>query len=170
VTDRAVKERTLALEVRHAEATGGTFRDAETANIRNLERMAARKRDARPRPLAAKPKPMLRSELAGVTRTVAKPKRVTMPRCKFCGLCRRCKRELRVAEILRRHRIGDVAVAPFANSLAIVVLAHNMRRRYRDGSVEFRFDELAGFQLDRALIAAVELVCERSALTMGTWA
>jgi hypothetical protein len=45
-----------------------------------------------------------------------------------------------------------------------------MRRRYRDGSVEFRFDELAGFQLDRALIAAVELVCERSALTMGAWA
>jgi hypothetical protein len=57
VSDRArgIKERTLAMEVKHAQAMGGTFRDAETANMRNLERMEARKR--LPKKIAAAVKP-----------------------------------------------------------------------------------------------------------------
>lgn len=172
---RWVKERTLEVEARHAHVIGGTIRDAEDANNRNLIRLDARKRENKPkpvkRPVDAGKREITHSDLkaAGVTKRQARVAKIAAYKCKHCGLCRRCRRELRVAEIMRRHRIGDSAVKDLANSLAVMVLAHGLRKLYRDGSVEFRFNELEGFQRDRALVSATERICEQSSATMGAW-
>lgn len=172
---RWVKERTLEIEARHVHAIGGSIRDAEDANARNLIRLDARKRENKPkpvkRPVDAGRREITHADLkaAGVTKRAAKVTPIAAYKCKHCGLCRRCRREARVAEIMRRNRQGDSTVMALANSLAVMVLAHGLRKLYRDGSVEFRFHELEGFHRSRALIAATELICERSASTMGPW-
>ncbi len=172
---RWVKERTLEIEARHANAIGGSIRDAETANANNLIRLDARKREDKPKPVkqavdVAK-RDISHADLkeAGVTKRTASVVKIAPYKCKHCGLCRRCKRELRVSEIMRRNRLGDSSVMAYANALAVMVLAHGLRKLYRDGSVEFRFNELEGMPRNRALVAATELVCERSSATMGAW-
>ncbi len=172
---RWVKERTLEVEARHIHVIGGSIRDAEDANARNLIRLDARKRENKPKPVKqrvdAGKREVTHSDLkaAGVTKRRAQVTKIAAYKCKHCGMCRRCKRELRVAEIMRRNRNGDTSVHALANSLAVMVLAHGLRKLYRDGSVEFRFNELEGLQRNRALLAATELICERSSATMGAW-
>lgn len=172
---RWVKERTLEVEARHANVIGGSIRDAEDANARNLIRLDARKRESKPKlvkqAVDVGSREITHADLkeAGVTKRRAQVVKVAPYRCKHCGMCRRCKRELRVSEIMRRNRIGDSSVMAYANSLAVMVLAHGLRKLYRDGSVEFRFNELDGLQRNRALLAATELICERSSATMGAW-
>jgi hypothetical protein len=172
---RWVKERTLEVEARHAHVIGGSIRDAEDANARNLIRLDARKREDKPKPVKQAvdvgKREITHAQLkeAGVTKRRARVTKIAAYKCKNCGLCRRCKRELRVSEIMRRNRIGDASVSALANSLAVMVLAHGLRKMYRDGSVEFRFNELEGLHRNRALLAATELICERSSATMGAW-
>jgi hypothetical protein len=172
---RWVKERTLEVEAKHAHVIGGSIRDAEDANARNLIRLEARKRENKPKPVKQRVDAAAREishddlKAAGVTKQRARVAKIPAYKCKHCGLCRRCRRELRVAEIMRRNRIGDASVHAYANSLAVMVLAHGLRKLYRDGSVEFRFNELEGIHRNRALVAATELICERSSQTMGAW-
>ena len=170
---RWVKEKTLSLEAHHIQIAGGTFRDAETANTRNLERLAARQRLAKPKP-AAKVNTAQREvthadlKAAGVTKKVAKVAKVAAYKCKHCGLCRRCRRELRAATIMRRGKI-EPKIGEFSNALVVLVLAHGMRQMYRDRGLEFPFNTLTGAMRDRAFVAAVERICDRSVLAMGAW-
>ncbi len=172
---RWVKERTLEVEARHTHVIGGSIRDAEDANNRNLIRLDARKRENKPKPvkqaLDVSKREITHADLkeAGVTKRRSSVVKIAAYKCKHCGMCRRCRRELRVSEIMRRNKVGDSSVMALANSLAVMVLAHGMRKLYRDGSVEFRFNVLEGLQRNRALLAATELICERSSATMGAW-
>lgn len=171
---RWVKEKTLQLEAAHIQIAGGTFRDAETANAANLERMAARKREAKPKPVKRKVDAAQREvshadlKAAGITKKVATVKPVAAYPCKHCGLCRRCRRELRAADIMRRGKV-EPKIGEFSNALVVLVLAHGLRQMYRDRGVEFPFHKLVGAMRDRAFVAAVERICERSTGAMGAW-
>lgn len=172
---RALKERTLAMEVAHATATGGTFRDAETANMRALERLEARKREPKkPKPQAKRRefqhREVTKKELASVTRKPAKPKKLSAPSCKFCGTCRWCKRFRRSQLIMQKAREGDVAMLRLTMELVGLALAAQQKSDYKDAlGVEYPFSRIAGFTATRAVNAGVESVCDRSVNQLGGW-
>jgi hypothetical protein len=177
VTDkaRALKERTLAIEVHHAELTGGTLRDAETANARNLERMEARK--SQPRRVAPPAKPRVfqhrevtKQDAAEVTRRPAPVKKLHAPKCRFCGTCRWCKRFSRSQLIMSKARMGDAAMLALTHELVGLALAAQQKSDYRDaGGVEYPFSRITGHTATRAINAGVESVCDRSVPHLGAW-
>lgn len=174
--NRLLKERTLAIEVAHANATGGTLRDAENANMRALERLEARKRYKKPSAKAAPRKfehrEITKKELAAhnVTRKPAPPKKVIPPPCKFCGTCRWCSRFKRTQEIMRKARLGDANMLALGDELAGLALAAQQRSDYRDAlGVEYPFSRIVGFTANRAVTAGIESVCDRSTRWLGPW-
>lgn len=170
--DRWVKEQTLRREIEHASALGLSFRDAETTNIRNLERLAARKRDFKaPKPRAAKPQPD-RAALAdaGVSKRVAPVKSIPTSRCGHCGVCHGCKRERRMALIMDKARKGDVKLLALAWDITGLVLASQARNRYQDlGGRRYDFHEMAGRTRIRARNAGIDAACDASIPLLGNW-
>lgn len=164
---RWVKERTLALEV----AQHPTLRAAESANMRALERLANRKRKPR---VAKKPRKIETPEqLAreGVTVRPAAPRKIPqMPPCKRCRKCLWCKRAIRISMIGVKALQEDVRALALQNELNAIVLAASGKRDYRDAlGRELPFSRLVGPDVDKAVNAGVEWVCDRSASFMGQW-
>lgn len=167
---RWVKDRTLAMEAEHAKAIGLSMRDAETANLRNLDRLAARRRLARP--AATRPRAAAREPIAAdprVTKRVAKPRKMPVLRCGFCGVCKTCKRNLRVGQIMQRRAQQEPLGIQLANALTIMVLAHDLRKVFKDCGAEYPFDRLTGHARNAALVAATERICDRSSVAWGDW-
>lgn len=168
---RWVKDRTLAMEAEHAKVLGLSARDAETANMRNLDRLASRS-SARPA-RKAKPAQPARPEPARtdprVTKRVAKPRKMPVLRCGFCGVCKTCKRNLRVGQIMQRRAQQEPLGIQLANALTIMVLAHDLRKIFKDCGAEYPFDRLTGHARNAALVAATERICDRSSVAWGDW-
>ncbi len=172
---RWVKERTLALEVDHAQSAGGTLRDAETANARNLERLANRRKVALPPPRFKAPEPNYREctheelRAAKVRKRPAKIVPVRKHMCGgACGLCLDCKRLARVA-LIRDRLPGEPRLAPVVNALAVLAIAFGLRRRFRDAGVEFPFDSQREAVRCRAHDSAVSQILDRTTPILGDW-
>lgn len=167
---RWVKDRTFAMEADHAKSIGLSMRDAETANLRNLDRLAARRRTARP--AAARTGPPQREPVAvdpRVTKRVAKPRKMPVLRCGFCGVCKTCKRNLRAGLIMQRKKQQDPLGMQLANALTMMVIAFDMRVIFKDCGAEYPFDRLTGHARNAALVAATERICDRSSVAWGDW-
>jgi hypothetical protein len=164
---RWVKEQTLKLEVGHH----ATFREAEIANLRSLERMANRKRKPK---RAKKPAPTPSAEklaASGVTvREAPKRKAPAMPPCKLCRQCVWCKRAIRVSMIGVKSRQQDLRARALQDELNAIVLAAAGRRDYRDAlGRELPFSRIKGHDVDKAVTMGIEWVCDRSTTFMGQW-
>ena len=178
---RWVKDKTLAMEVAHANATGGTHRDAELANQRNLERLAGKARDLPIRSRSASTQERDEPNLGnagrwaeraaqGVFRRAPKVLVVKSPPCGNCGRCLRCRRDARVLAIQARGRAGDVVAKALAWDLAGAMLAEQGRKDYRAGNgVVYPFSRLRKPQRIQAFLAHVENVCDRSVKLLGAW-
>lgn len=171
---RWVKERTLALEVQHAQLLGGTLRDAEDANRIALARLASRNLHRKPksRPTPTKrPEPATHRELADAKVFHRSPKirKVRASRCGNCGMCIPCKRQARAIDIIRRHKAGEFRLGKLVNQLAMMTLAFDLRMRFRDFGAEFPFDSVHESVRLRALDAVTERICDRSSGIIGEW-
>ena len=170
---RWVKDRTLALESAHAQVLGLSMRDAETANARNLDRLDARqaRRPARkPKAVTTARRELTRADLdAGVTKRTPKARKMPVLRCGFCGVCKTCKRNRRVGEIMQRRAQHEPLAIQLANALTIMVLAHDLRKVFKDCGAEYPFDRLTGHARNAALVAATERICDRSEAAWGAW-
>ena len=169
---RWVKEQTLAIEARHAQSVGLSSRDAETENLRQLERLANRARKPRkqkPRKVATPSAEQLAKE--GVTVRVA-PKRTApkLPPCKLCRTCLWCKRAIRVSYIGVKARQQDTRALALQNELNAIMFAALGQKDYRDEiGRELPFSRLTGKDVDKAVTAGIEWVCDRSVSFMGQW-
>lgn len=168
---RWVKEQTLAIEARNAAASGRTFRDAETENTRQLTRLAERKQ---------KPKKPKRTRIdttaeqlakSGVTVKPATPRRLApMPACRLCRRCVWCKRSLRMSQIARRAKEEDVRARALMDEIMAITFAAMSRKDYRDAlNRELPFSRITGHDVDKAVTAGLEWVCDRSTSFMGQW-
>lgn len=169
---RWVKEQTLAIEARNARAMGRSFRDAETENTRQLERLANRKRK-KPAPKKL-PRPIDNPEqLAkeGVTiRPAPKRKALQMPPCKLCRVCVWCRRAIRVSHIGLRARQDDRRARALQDELNAIMIAAIRRADYRDAlGRELPFSRITGKDVDKAVTQGIEWVCDRSIPFMGQW-
>lgn len=178
---RWVKERTLAMEIAHQQRIGGTLREAEDANMRSLERLAARRRDDSPAPQAAAPagarddQPNIghsaRVAQRGVTRRAA-AELETAPSspCNYCGQCVRCKREARVHAIMARARKDDPAARELTKEMVGAVWAQQQRRDYKSmAGVVYPFSRAKARQRQTMLNALIDAVCDRSVKLLGAW-
>jgi hypothetical protein len=168
---RWVKEKTLAIEANHANATGVSFRDAETTNTRQLERLANRKR--KPKKPKAPRKDWTPEQLAkqGVT-VKAAPKKAPpkLPPCKLCRVCVWCKRAIRVSHIGLRARQDDLRARALQDELNAIMIAAITRKDYRDALArELPFSRITGHDVDKAVTMGIEWVCDRSVNFMGQW-
>lgn len=164
---RWVKEQTLKLEVGHH----ATFRDAEAANLRSLERMSNRKRKP---PKKKKPAPVPTAEQlagSGVTVKAAKVRKApSLPPCKLCRKCVWCRRAIRVSMIGIKSRQQDLKARALQDELNAIMLAAIGRRDYRDAlGRELPFSRIIGHDVDKAVTMGIEWVCDRSASFMGQW-
>jgi hypothetical protein len=89
--------------------------------------------------------------------------------CGHCGLCLECKRLARLAEIRRRELLGETAMRPFTNALAMTGIAHGLRRQLRDAGTIFPFDSPSEAVRLRAFNAMVDRVCDRTVGICGEW-
>lgn len=176
--DRWVKEQTLALEVAAARAEGRTLRDAERANNASLERLAGKKRELRAAPAPAGPtvdpdaiaRADERIAARGVTRTAPTVRTLVPSRCRSCGRCLVCRRDMRILAINQSARKGDLRAAALAWDLAGALLAMQGRKRYRGGDGrEYDFARLNRGGRERAFNALVASVCDRSVKLFGVW-
>lgn len=168
---RWVKEQTLKVEAEYAQKLGLSSRVAEIENQRQLERLANRKQKPR-KPKA--PKKIDSPEAvaaAGVTQRVAPKRRpIAIPSCKWCGLCLRCKREMRLSMITAKARELDQRAIALTAELVAIGFAANGRRDYRDAlGRELPFSRLKGHDRDKAVTQGAEWVCDRSVSFMGQW-
>lgn len=174
---RWVKEKTLEMEVRHAQTVGGTFRDAETQNnaaLIRLENRRARKRlsrQGRKREIAAQRKiagrEITRKELsdAGVTRRPASPILKPPP---IAAVDRPWA--FRIARIMELGRQGDRRAIQLALEVVAIKMAVSAKRDYKDAvGRELPFSRLRGASVHRAVRAGMEWVCERSIPLLGAW-
>lgn len=168
---RWVKDQTLAIEVRNAQAQGLSLRHAEIENSRQLERLANRKRKK-----AAPKKPRIDTTAeqlaaAGVTKKIAKPRHLApMPACKLCRKCVWCKRSLRMSQIATRARQDDVRARALMDEITAITFAAMSRKDYKDAlNRELPFSRITGHDVDKAVTMGIEWVCDRSIAFMGQW-
>lgn len=173
---RWVKEQTLKLEADHAAAVGLSGRDAEVANLANLERMDARKRQDKPKQrkkkVDAAKREVTHADLikAGVTKKTPEIRKVKPRACGYCGVCVSCRREVRVRLIMGKAREGDTLATSLCWELAAIVFAKQKRTDYRDYlGREFPFSRLQGADVRKASNRAVDLICDRSVRLLGEW-
>lgn len=174
---RWVKEQTLEREVAHAKARGLSLRDAEKFNAHHLERLSNRrartkapkkktKRDAVQRDITHE-----QLAAAGITKKVpvarAQP---PMPPCKLCRQCVWCKRTFRLSQIATRARQLEPKAVSLVSELVAIQFAANQRKDYKDAiGRELPFSRLKGADIDKAVNAGIEWVCDRSTSFMGQW-
>lgn len=164
---RWVKERTLALEI----GQHSTLRDAESANMQALSRLASRKRKPKARKKARKIDTLDQLAKENVTvRPAPRRKIPQMPPCKRCRRCLWCKRAIRISMIGVKARQNDIRALALQNELNAILLAASGKRDYRDAlGRELPFSRLVGPDVDRAVNAGVEWACDRSTSFMGQW-
>jgi len=168
---RWVKDQTLKIESEYARKLGLSSRDAETENLRNLERLSNRKQKPRKPKAPRKIDSPEAVAASGVTQRAApkKPK-ILPPSCKWCGLCLRCKREIRLTQITAKARELDQRAIALTAELVAIGFAANARRDYKDAlGRELPFSRLKGHDRDKAVTAGAEWVCDRSTAFMGQW-
>lgn len=170
---RWVKERTLAAEIQHAQTIGLSARDAETANIRNLERLEARKRDAKPRTTPAKPqrREVTRADLAAanVTKRAATVRKVRPPRCNYCGVCVKCRRELRIRALINLSKT-DPRAETLLWEVYAVMRAADLGKDFQDGTGRIvPISTMNGPQRRRVATDCINAVCDRSTALLGAW-
>lgn len=169
---RWVKERTLAIEVRHAQNLGLPARVGEAENARLLQRMDALARNER-----SAVAPPTRSRIidpskveweerrraaAGVVRRKLKQRTVRdISPCGRCGTCRACMRERRVQVICKLALKQDVAATTLVTKLLGTISDANACRG--------RFEAMAQRDRDRAVERVTEDVCDATIPTMGEW-
>jgi hypothetical protein len=175
---RWVRDRTLKMEADYALATGRTYRDAELANQKSLERLSGKARDERPTLSRGPRKPPREGVVErhakraeqGVTIRPAPVLVAPVSLCKHCGRCKTCKLEVRVLSIQRKGREGDVVGQALSWELAGAMLAHQARKDFRGGTgVRYEFSQLTPRDRTRAFLAAVASVCDRSVKLLGAW-
>jgi hypothetical protein len=170
---RWVKEQTLKREIEDARAIGLSARWAETLNARNLERLSNRKRKPAVKKAPKPPAELTPEQLAkaGVTKKIATARKLpSMPACNLCRQCLRCKRELRMSQIASKAKQLDQKAIGLAMELSAIVMAAARRNDYRDAiGRELPFSRLVGHDVDRAVTAGCEWVCDRSTSFMGQW-
>lgn len=168
---RWVKEQTLAIEANHASAAGVSFRDAETNNTRQLERLANRKRKPK-KPKAPRKNwtPELLAKQGVTVREAPKRKAPPMPPCKLCRVCVWCRRAIRVSHIGLRARQEDMRARALQDELNAIMIAAIRCRDYRDAlGRELPFSRIKGHDVDKAVTQGIEWVCDRSIPFMGQW-
>ena len=168
---RWVKEQTLKREILHAQSVGLSARDAETTNMRALERLANRKqRPAKPKKQRAKAiKPETFAE-AGVSVREAPKQKAPVSVCNFCGKCRTCRRDMRMVAIIQKGKQGDTAAEAMAWEIVGLLMASQQGSDYRDAAGRhYPFSIMNKRDRARAYIAGVEHVCDRSIALMGGW-
>lgn len=165
---RWVKETTLAIEVRHAQAIGGTFRDAESENNRLLERMEALARIEKPKP--SKPTgPRKSREQRALDRAVSvkralpevKPS-AKMPPCKFCGGCLHCRRLIRM-QAIRNKALQE------KDPWATTVMWRTALLLLRANAAAGEFVGKTKAEIDRMVTQSAESICDESVKVMGGW-
>jgi hypothetical protein len=165
--DRWVKERTLAMEVEHAQRMGGTFRDAEVENARMLQRMEALARAEKPAvrpPRRSRRQRMLERAVEVREAMPAAPAFTWLSSspCGRCGVCRACKREKRILAISQRAiQQRDPWALKSMWSISLMLL------RWKGKTGEFR--GLNKVDADRVITAAAEKLCDESVKQMGRW-
>lgn len=166
--DRWVKERTLKMEIDHAKAVGLPLRVAEAENLRMLERSERIARENKPAPKkqkAAITPNMGRGQRVherGVTVKSAKPEVsiLKLSPCGRCGLCRNCQREKRVMLIVSKRKT-DQAMKRLADALFLYTLNASAGRG--------QFALMNKRDIDRAITAKAEEVCDASVRLLGEW-
>lgn len=161
---RWVKERTLAMEVAHAQRTGGTLRDAEAENARLLARMEALARAEKPAPQALEraSREERHRERGVFTRPVTPrlPGSELSP-CGRCGTCRRCKREKRVYAMILKARAGDKRFEAAVKRLGLLAIAA------QNGIGMFA--AMTPADADRYITRRTEDICDSTIPTLGQW-
>lgn len=167
--DRWVKEKTLKMEVDHANALGLPLRYAETENLRLLER-SERIANDKPKGLSKKKHAPgtnaghgERQKKRGVTVRAAKPivPGMKLSPCGRCGTCVRCKREKRVFAMSLKAREGDHKFTVILWRLAMYA------QQAQDGTGPFVGTNPA--DANRMVIRKLEEVCDATVPTMGPW-
>lgn len=160
--DRWVKDRTLKMEIEHAQRVGLTLRDAESENARLLARAEQKAKQA---PVVAKPGTSSTRARArrhadrGITRKA--PKKPAHTRECVCGTCTPCRRKMRVAAIFQRRNAGDVTMKQHADDLFMAFLAATTSKG--------AFTGLRPRDARRALAAKVDSICDSTVFFMGPW-
>lgn len=165
------------MEVHHAEAIGGTLRDAEALNNAALIRLQNRRARKRMSKQGAKRKvaasrsiagrEITRKELsdAGVTRKPASPILKPPP---IAPVDRPWA--FRIARIMELGRQGDRRAIQLALEVVAIKMAVSAKRDYKDAvGRELPFSRLRGASVHRAVRVGMEWVCERSIPLLGTW-
>ncbi len=167
--DRWVKESTLAMEVaHHCGVLDQPFSVAESENIRLLERMEARAREAPlvdPTPSAPRQSREERAAERGVTVRPAQPlslvKQLSPSPCGRCGSCRHCKAEGRLVAVMHKAKLGDQELIALFGPFAMLAL--NARARLG------QFRGMRKADIDRIVTMAIEVLCDRTVPSMGNW-
>jgi hypothetical protein len=160
---RWVKERTLAMEVTHAQRSGGTFRDAEAENTRLLARMEQLARAEKPAPTVTRPDREERHRERGVFTRAPTPRLPgsELSPCGRCGTCRRCKREKRVYAMILKARAGDKRFEAAVKRLGYLAIAA------QNGTGMFAAMKPA--DANRYIIRRTEDICDASVPSLGEW-
>jgi hypothetical protein len=167
--DRWVKDRTLAMEAKHAAIQGRTYQQAEQENAFWLARAEARARGAKD--AASKPTPgkrkMRDQRLADrpVAVRPAEPEKVRslarLSPCGRCGICRCCKREKRVLLMTQRAKAGEMKYVQIMWRLSVDA----MHAQTCSG----KFRGMRPGDANRKLMAELEDICDATVIQMGPW-
>lgn len=155
--DRWVKDRTLKMEIEHAQAAGLTLRHAETENARLLARAEMKAKEAPA--VIAKPSRMAREKRhadRGITRRAPKPEK--KPEC-ACGACIPCRRKMRVLALYQGR--ANPGLRKLSDDISAAYLAAITSK----GS----FSGLRPKDATRALAAKIDSICDASVFLMGGW-
>lgn len=156
--DRWVKEKTLRMEVEHAQRLGLSLRYAEAENARLLARAEQKAKEEPVRTVKAPSTARAdRHAARGITRRAPKKQK----RECACGTCTPCKRKMRVLAIFQRRTAGDIAMRTLGDDLFASFLAATTGK---GAFVGMRPKDVA-----RALSAAVDKICDRSVAALGAW-
>lgn len=165
--DRWVKEKTLAMEVAHAQVLGGSLRDAETENIRLLARMDALARAERPSVTPPRKSRRQRFLERAVEVREALPRPATLTwlgssPCGRCGTCRACLRERRILAI---SHMATKERDPWAlKSMWSIALF-----MFKISSNAGEFRGLTKSDARRRVEVAAEKLCDESVAKLGAW-
>jgi hypothetical protein len=180
---RWVKDHTLKMEAEHAQKTGQVFRNAETANLRNLERLDGRKRvrpsqPRRPKKSAGERREERAKQLRdqGVfVNPVAKVIPAAAASCNKCGQCERCRREARLIAIAAKAREGDLAMMFLMDQCTALVLASQKRIDAKIAPTinsprrVVPFSLLGTRERNRLFVSALNAICNWSVRSLGAW-
>lgn len=156
------------MEVEHAKRIGKTFRDAESENIRLLERMEALARLEKPKAKPSVPRKSRRQRMleraVEVRQALPKPKTLTWlgsSPCGRCGVCRACRREKRILAITNLAKQRDEWALKSMWWISLMLL----RAQAKTGE----FTGKNKTDANRIVTAAAEKLCEDSVSRLGRW-